>query len=637
MQRSIPGLQALPLAALALACASALAADIEPRVLAQAQADGRAEALIVMADQAQPALAPLAPDTDYRARRRALVDALRARADHQQADLRGWLEARGIEYRHYWISNAIWARLSAQELAELALRGDVARVAANPAYPLQLPAQPLGPMPNEVEAIEWGVNKIRAPEVWAEGYEGQGVVIAGQDTGYDWDHPALKNHYRGWDGAVATHDYNWHDSIHDAGDSNPCGSDSPEPCDDHGHGTHTAGTFAGGDGGSNQIGVAPGAKWIGCRNMASGVGTPARYIECMEWFLAPTDMNGENANSDLAPDVINNSWGCPQEAPPVGEDCNPLDILEPAVDNLVAGGIMFVASAGNEGSGCSSILSPPALYDSSFVIGSTTSSDAMSGFSSRGPVSGSGLIRPDVSAPGSNIRSSVPGGGYGSMSGTSMAGPHVAGAAALLMSVNPALKGHPDQVAQILRDTAVPITLSQTCGGIGPDTWPNYVAGYGRIDAYAAAQAAQGSPVSVDVAFVPASVEVDAPSDLVLTLANGGAAAAALTADFQIALPGLLRAVDPVQAGTTCPSGAVAVSGDLMAFSLVSGAVIPASGSCTVTVAVGATEAGTYEQTVAAGALQTDMGDNAAGASAALEVTFDDSIFEDGFDGVPGR
>lgn len=484
MHLSNPKLRALPLAALALACGSALAADIEPRVLAQARHDGRAEALIVMADQAQPALAPLAPDADYRARRRALVDALRARADHQQADVRGWLDAHGVEYRPYWISNAIWARLSAQELAELALRGDVARVTANPAFPLRLPAEPLGPMPNEIEAIEWGVNKIRAPEVWAEGFEGQGVVIAGQDTGYDWDHPALINHYRGWDGSAATHDYNWHDSIHDAS-GNPCGNDSPQPCDDHGHGTHTAGTFAGSDGGSNQIGVAPGAKWIGCRNMNSGDGTPARYIECMEFFLAPTDLAGQNANPDLAPDVINNSWGCPDS-----EGCTPADILETAVDNLVAGGIMFVASAGNDGSGCSSILTPPAIYDSSFVIGSTTSGDAMSGFSSRGPVSGSGLIRPDVSAPGSNIRSSVPGGGYGSMSGTSMAGPHVAGAAALLMSVNPALKGQPAEVAQILRDTAAEITVSQSCGGIPAGEWPNYVAGHGRIDVYEAAVAA---------------------------------------------------------------------------------------------------------------------------------------------------
>ncbi|RYD16895.1 MAG: hypothetical protein EOP90_02720 [Lysobacteraceae bacterium] len=631
MHRSNPVLRALPLAALTLACSSALAADIEASLLEQARASGHAEALIVMADQARPTLALLAPEADYRARRRALVDALRARADEQQAGVRAWLAARGIEYRSFWISNVIWARLSPQDLTELAARGDVSRVAANPEYSLQLPTQQLGPLPSEVEAIEWGVNKIRAPEVWAEGFTGQGVVIAGQDTGYDWDHPALINHYRGWDGTTATHDYNWRDSIHDSS-GNPCGNDSPVPCDDHGHGTHTAGTFAGSDGGANEIGVAPGAKWIGCRNMNSGDGTPARYIECMEFFLAPTDLAGQNPNPDLAPDVINNSWGCP-----ASEGCTPADILETAVDNLVDAGILFVASAGNDGSGCSSILTPPALYDASFVIGSTTSSDAMSSFSSRGPVSGSGLIRPDVSAPGSSIRSSIPGGGYGSMSGTSMAGPHVAGAAALLMSVNPALKGNPAQVAQILRDTAVPITVSQSCGGIPVGEWPNYVAGYGRIDAYAAAQAAQGSPVSLEVAFVPSSVMVNEPSELVLTLGNAGGSPAVLTSSLTNGLPGLLRVVEPVQASTTCPSGVVVVSPDFQGFRLETGAEIPAGTGCTVTVAVSAPAEGSYEQMLDVGVLQTDLGDNEAGASAVLEVMIDDAIFEDGFDGVPGR
>ncbi len=475
--------RALAASALAVACHSALAVEVDSSVLAAIRAGDRVDALIVMADQARPLLAPLSAQADYRVHRRALVDALRARAELQQADVRDWLRMRGIDYRPYWITNAIWARLSAADVAQLSARGDIARIAANPSIPLRLPEPSAGGAPAAPEAVEWGVDRIGAPLVWAEGFTGQDVVIAGQDTGYQWDHPALKAHYRGWNGTSANHDYNWHDAIHFGG-SGSCNNDSPVPCDGHGHGTHTAGTFAGDDGGANQIGVAPGARWIGCRNMTpAGNGTPDTYFECMQWFLAPTDLAGQNPNPDLAPDIINNSWGCPPS-----EGCTVGDELADVVGNLVAAGILFVASAGNDGSGCSSIFDPPAIYDASFVVGSTTSSDTMSGFSSRGPVGGSALIRPDVSAPGSSIRSSVPGNGYGSMSGTSMAGPHVAGAAALLMSVNPALKGHPDQVAQLLRDTAVPVAgISQTCGGIGPGSWPNHVAGYGRIDVHAAA------------------------------------------------------------------------------------------------------------------------------------------------------
>jgi subtilisin family serine protease len=482
-------LRTLALSALAVACHSALAADIDASVVAAARDGGRVETLIVLADQARPALAPLSTDADYRVRRRALVDALQARAAAQQADLRDWLDARGIEYRPYWIANVVWARLSTADLQQLAARSGIARIAANPEISLQLPQQSTDiDAPAAPDAIEWGVNKINAPLVWADGFNGQGVVIAGQDTGYQWDHPALKAHYRGWDGATADHNYSWHDSIH-AGAGGSCSNDSPVPCDGHGHGTHTAGTFAGGDGGANQIGVAPGARWIGCRNMTPiGAGTPATYIECMEWFLAPTDQAGQNPDPDLAPDIINNSWGCPPD-----EGCTVGDELADAVGNLVEAGIVFVASAGNDGSSCSSVLSPPAIYDASFVVGMTNVNDALDFDSSRGPVGGAASIRPDVSAPGVGIRSSVPGSSYGSMTGTSMAGPHVAGAAALLMSVNPALKGHPDQIAQLLRETAahtVTDPWNSGCGGLTIADWPNYQAGHGRIDAYAAAIAA---------------------------------------------------------------------------------------------------------------------------------------------------
>lgn len=323
------------------------------------------------------------------------------------------------------------------------------------------------------------------PRVRAAGCNGQGVVIAGADTGYEWDHPALKSHYRGWDGARVAHAYNWHDAIHVGDAINSCGLDMQAPCDENGHGTHTAGTFAGGDGGSNQIGVAPGAKWIGCLNMDAGKGTPARYSECMQWMLAPTDLTGANPNPDIAPGVISNSWSCVPE-----EGCTAGNEIKSAVDNVVAGGIFFAAAAANDGPSCGSITDPPATYDSAFVVGATDSSDRMASFSSRGPARGVTLIRPDASAPGVGVRSSWNNSSCNTISGTSMATPQVAGAAALLMSLDPALKGRPEQIAQLLRGTAQRQHISDAynagCGGLTMANWPNYQAGYGRIDAWSA-------------------------------------------------------------------------------------------------------------------------------------------------------
>jgi subtilisin family serine protease len=471
---------------LALACLAtfpaARAAHVDPRLVA---GNADADTLLVF-DAAPPASTPLAPDADYRLRRRVLVDRLRAHADASQRGVRAWLDAHGIAYRSYWIANVIEARLPRAAIDSLAARSDVARIEKNVAIAMPLPQiDPAGRQPEAPESISWGVTKIGAPDVWALGDTGQGVVIAGEDTGYQWDHPALQPHYRGWDGAKAVHDYNWHDSIHDAGSGNDCGSDSPFPCDDAGHGTHTAGTFVGDDGGAHQTGVAPGAKWIGCRNMDAGVGTPARYIECMQWMLAPTDANDENPNPDLAPDIVSNSWGCP-----ASEGCTVGDELEQAVDNVVEGGIFFAAAAANDGPACETIATPPATYDSSFVVGATNSADQIAGYSSRGPVVASALIRPDLAAPGSNVPSAWPPNTYNTISGTSMATPHVAGAAALVISVDPALKGHPDQVAAILRATTVTDGITDPsnsgCGGLTMADWPNYQAGYGRLDAYAA-------------------------------------------------------------------------------------------------------------------------------------------------------
>ena len=273
----------LALAAVPVA-ASNPSVDVHPWVLEHTAGGKSAEMLVVLRDTAD--LSGAASLENKEARGRYVVDTLRAAADRSQPALRRWLDERGVSNRPFYIVNAIWVRGDRQLVDQLARREDVLRIEGNPQIQNRLPAPVVAPPVSSPAGIEWGISRTHAPDVWALGFTGQGVVVAGQDTGIDWDHPALKGHYRGWDGANASHDYNWHDSIHDAV-GNPCGNDSPVPCDDHGHGTHTIGTVVGDDGAGNQIGMAPGAKWIGCRNMASGIGTPARYLECFEFFLAP--------------------------------------------------------------------------------------------------------------------------------------------------------------------------------------------------------------------------------------------------------------------------------------------------------------------------------------------------------------
>ncbi len=461
------------------------AIDIAPRLAAQAAEQGSADALIIFDDGPAPTVDP---SLDYHARRRSLIDALRARADARQRDMRAWLDVRGVAHDDFWIVDAIHARLTQAHLGELAGRNESMRIEENPPIARSVPA----PQPQTTDALNigWGVAKINAPSVWAAGFTGQGVVIGGEDTGYQWDHPILKPHYRGWNGTTADHNYNWHDAIHNAASGNPCGSNSPAPCDDDQHGTHTAGTFVGDDGAAasprHQYGVAPGAQWIGCRNMDEGTGTPARYIECMQFMLAPTDLNGKNPNPALGADVVSNSWSCP-----TSEGCS-ANTLQSAVDTLVNAGVFYAAAAQNSGPACSTITDPPALYDAVFVVGATDVSDTLASFSSLGPLVTSTKKRPDVVAPGVDICSSIPTNRYScAFSGTSMATPHVAGAAALLMSAFPALKGRPAEVGALLQATAVRQGVtdpynSSSCGGVAQTTFPNYMLGFGRIDVFAA-------------------------------------------------------------------------------------------------------------------------------------------------------
>ncbi len=444
----------------------------------------QAEMMVILADQADLSGAALLQTKKEKGR--FVRDTLWKKSQETQGPLLKWLADRNLEHRAFYIVNAVWVKGSEQDVMALALRADVARVEGNPqvrAIPdlpkaIDAPAQPNAPA-----TIEPGITYTHAPSVWAEGFFGQGIVVGGADTGIRWTHNAIKSHYRGWDGVTATHDFNWHDSIHSGGGT--CGPNTTAPCDDSGHGTHTIGTAIGDDGGSNQIGMAPQAKFIGCRNMNVGNGTPASYTECFEWFLAPYPVGGTPAQGDpdKAPDITTNSWTCPSS-----EGCSPTT-LQAGVEAQRAAGIMMVVAAANSGPSCSTISDPPAIYDAVYSVGAlNTNTDTIASFSSRGPVlsDGSMRLKPDISAPGTNTRSAynTSDNTYAFLSGTSMATPHIAGAIALLWSAHTELRNDVTASEAVLNSTAVHI-LSNSCDS-GVPTTPNNTFGNGRVDILAA-------------------------------------------------------------------------------------------------------------------------------------------------------
>ena len=347
---------------------NAIHGKIAPWVVEHTANGQQAEFMVVLADQADlKAAATMRTKTE---KGRYVHDTLRNKRQTTQSPILRWLSQRGLEHRSFYIVNAVLVK-GTREIAEaLAARPDVARVEGNPQVHIDLP-QPVSTAeapsrPRIPETIEPGINYTHAPQVWDLGFTGQGIVVGSADTGVRWTHNALKPHYRGWDGQTANHDYNWHDAIHDSV-GNPCGNDSPEPCDDVFHGSWTTGMAIGDDGAGNQIGMAPGAKWIACRTLDGfhNLITLARCIECMEFFLAPYPVSGDPGDGDptKAPDITNNSWNCGPEG-----GCSPAT-FQAAVEAQRAAGIMMVVSAGNDGPGCSSVEFSPAIYEAAYTVG----------------------------------------------------------------------------------------------------------------------------------------------------------------------------------------------------------------------------------------------------------------------------
>ncbi len=444
-------------------------ARIEPallKALLAAEPGTRVPVIVTMRESGQ-----IAPNqAQIQADPAAFVRGRQETAQARQANVRAFLEqeattGRAASVRSFWIFDGLALDASPQTALALAARSDVALLQLDN-YRQWLPqgaiSEATGPGDGEIsavtsagpQALEWGLRQIGADQVWAAlNITGTGVVVANLDTGVDFQHPALMANYRGNLGkTLYQHAGNWFDAT-DAG--------AVYPADGNGHGTHTMGTLAGQGG----IGVAPGARWIAGRVLNSdGYGYDSWIHAGFQWLLAP------NGDAQLAPDVVNNSWGSAASAETVfGED---IALLQDA-------GIVVVFSAGNSGPG-SGTLGSPASLPGVFAVGASDDQDQVAVFSSRGP-SPWGEAKPQVVAPGVNVRSSAPGGAYALGDGTSMAAPHVSGVAALVRAGSPGLS----RAATLYAITSTAAPLGQVI--------PNDDSGWGRVDAYRAVQAAVGA------------------------------------------------------------------------------------------------------------------------------------------------
>jgi len=387
----------------------------------------------------------------------ALSLVLKEHASSTQQNVLDFLSSKpSVDVTSFWINNQVFVRNADLELVEaLGQFAEIDEIIEEEFFEIDVPIESReGSQPS---AIEWGIQKIEAPKAWAHGNDGKGVRVATIDTGVRVTHQALAGNFFG--------EHGWFDPYR--------GTASPN--DQNGHGTHTTGTIAGQGG----IGVAPGSKWLACKGCATSSCAQDALISCGQFMVCPTKTDGSDPDCSKAPHLVSNSWGGGRGRPMYNEVINAWQVA----------GIIPIFSNGNSGPFCNSANSP-ADNPNVIAVGSTTSTDALSSFSSVGP-SIYNTLKPDVSAPGSNVNSAynTADDAYRQLSGTSMASPHVAGVVALLKAENPDLTY--EEIKKFLYDGAETETLTPTgrnCGGVSDDVYPNHSFGNGRINAYRSLQ-----------------------------------------------------------------------------------------------------------------------------------------------------
>ncbi|WP_338694866.1 S8 family serine peptidase [Streptomyces sp. Q6] len=466
------------------ASSTADTAKIDSALSSAVAKGGEAKFFVVLKDQAD--LTTAKKQSSHAKAAKAAYQALKTTAEDSQKSLAAFLDKEKVGHKDYWIANAVQITGDKDLVEQLAKRSDVKELVKSQTYRLDdietsdtkvtnARTTATGDAVSDATP-DWGISDIKADQVWDKYQDrGEGVVVASVDSGAQYDHPDLVANYRGNNGdGTFTNDYNFYDA------TDTCATTST-PCDDNGHGTHTMGTMVG----KNGIGVAPKAKWMAAKACAGPKG------ECLDedtlaagqWILAPTDHNGQNPRPDLAPNIVNNSWGG-----------GVTTFYQDIVQAWNAAGIFEAFAAGNNGDGktCSTTRAPGA-QDTSYGVGAYNNADAIANFSGFGPSPVDGSAKPNISAPGEDITSAWPTDSYNTIDGTSMATPHVAGSVALLWSAAPELVGKIDETRRLLNEGARDVDDTH-CGGTAG---MNNVWGEGKLDILASVDAAPHTAVHV--------------------------------------------------------------------------------------------------------------------------------------------